>query len=57
MTLLAASSRLVRAAKRWYEMQSGSVLESWAGLKQGMRKLFIKKILFYAAMQRIEARK
>ncbi|XP_072763218.1 uncharacterized protein [Anoplolepis gracilipes] len=33
VTLLAASSRLVKSARRWYEVQTGAAVESWIGLR------------------------
>lgn len=56
VTLLAASSKLVKAAKRWYELQSGTVSESWSSLRNEIIKIFHKRISFYVAMQRVEAR-
>ncbi|XP_067214743.1 uncharacterized protein [Linepithema humile] len=55
--LLAASSKLVNAARRWYDIQTGLVLESWDGLKREITKMFARKVPFYIAMQRVEARK
>lgn len=55
--LLAAFSKLTKAARRWYEMQSGCVLESWDGLNKEIVKMFDRKISFYVAMQNIETRK
>lgn len=57
VVLLAASSKLTKLAKQWYEMQSGHVLESWFELKQAMIKMFDRRVSFTAAMQKIEARK
>ncbi|KMQ91613.1 hypothetical protein RF55_8496 [Lasius niger] len=57
VVLLAASSKLTKMAKQWYEMQSGHVLESWSELKRALTKMFDRRISFKAAMQRIEARK
>lgn len=57
VTLLAASSNLAKNAKRWYEIQSGAVLETWANLRQEIIKIFDRKIPFYKAAQKVEARK
>lgn len=57
VVLLAASSKLTKLAKQWYEMQQGSVLESWTELKKALIKMFDRRVSFTAAMQRIEARK
>jgi len=57
VTLLAATSKLTKSAKRWYDFQNGSVLESWSDLKVEMEKIFNRKIPFYKAMQKVESRK
>lgn len=57
VTLLAASSRLVKSAKQWYEFQGNATLESWVNCRQELIKYFERKVPFYIAMQRIEARK
>lgn len=57
VVLLAASAKLTKLAKRWYEMQQGRVLESWPALKQALLQMFDRRVSFTAAMQRIEARK
>lgn len=57
VTLLAASCRLTKTARKWYEIQTGAVLESWTGLKDEIIKIFDKQIPFYKQMQKIEARK
>jgi len=56
VTLLVASSRLVRAAKRWYDIQSGPAMETWANLRSELTRIFDRKVPFYRAMQRVEAR-
>jgi len=55
--LLAASSRLVKFARQWYELQDGPVIESWLNLKAELAKMFERRVPFYKAMQKIEARK
>lgn len=55
-TLLAASSRLVKSAKK-YEIQNGDVIESWIALRKALVKIFDRKIPFYKAMHKIEARR
>ncbi|XP_011869954.1 PREDICTED: uncharacterized protein LOC105563185 [Vollenhovia emeryi] len=56
-TLLAASSRLTKSARRWYELQTGAAIESWVGLRLEMKKMFERRVPFYKSMQKIEARK
>lgn len=57
VVLLAASSKLTKLAKQWYEMQQGSVLESWSELKKALIKMFDRRVSFTVSMQRIEARR
>jgi len=57
VVLLAASGKLVKLAKQWYEMQNGAVLESWAALKRALTQMFDRRVSFTASMQKIEARK
>lgn len=57
VTLLAASCKLTKTAKAWYDMQSGEVLESWSSLKQEIVKMFDRQVSFMMAMQKIEARR
>jgi len=54
--LLAASSKLTGSARRWYDIQEGSVIESWLNLRRELTRMFERKIPFYKAMARIEAR-
>jgi len=43
--LLAASSRLTKNAKKWYDIQTGAVIESWSNLKSDLVKIFERKLL------------
>jgi len=55
--LLAASSRLTKSAKKWYDIQTGAVLESWTNLKSDLVKIFERKLSFYRVMQKTDSRK
>jgi len=57
IVLLAASSRLTKCAKKWYDIQTGPVIESWSNLKSELLKIFERKLPFFRAMQRAELRK
>jgi len=57
VTLLAASSRLTKSAKKWYDIQNGAVIESWSNLKLELSKIFERKLPFYRVMQKAEQRK
>ncbi|XP_036143407.1 uncharacterized protein LOC118645805 [Monomorium pharaonis] len=56
ITLLAASSRFTKTAKKWYHRQEGEVLQSWTVLQQQLIKAFDNRVSMYGAMQKIEAR-
>jgi len=55
--LLAASSRLVKNAKKWYEIQQGEVLASWGALRGQLQKIFERNVPLYKAIIKVEARK
>jgi len=57
VVLLAASSRLTKSAKKWYEFQTSAVIESWPSLKSELQKIFERKLPFFRLMQQAEARK
>lgn len=54
---LAATSKLKGAARKWFEMGSGEMLESWQGFSEAIEKRFRRKILFHVAIQKVEARR
>lgn len=56
VTLLAATSRLTKTAKKGHEMQCGPAVESWSAFCSEFAKIFEQKVPFYKAMQTIEAR-
>lgn len=55
--LLAAPNGFVKAARKWFDFDTGSMLESWVGLKDTLIKRFERRIPLYVAMQKIKARK
>ncbi|KYQ53606.1 hypothetical protein ALC60_00522 [Trachymyrmex zeteki] len=57
VTLLAASSKLLKHAKDWYYMEEGPSNHSWFSLKEAILKRFKRHIPFYLVMQKVEARK
>lgn len=57
ITLLAASSKLIKEAKKWYNFQSGASLESWSELRAALRRTFEQKVPFYIQIQKVENRK
>lgn len=57
VTLLAASSKLTKIARKWYDLGTGPMLESWPRFREAILKRFERKILFHVAMQKAEARR
>lgn len=55
--LLAATSKLVGAARKWYDIQTGAALKSWPALKHELSTMFHRRIPFYAVMRKTEERK
>lgn len=55
--LLAASSKLRKEAKKWYDFQKGTTLESWSALKSALRRVFERKLPYYVLIQKVEARR
>lgn len=56
-TLLAASSKLSKSARKWYDIQTGAVIETWFALRRELLVIFDRQVPFYRVMQKIEARK
>ncbi|XP_011866710.1 PREDICTED: uncharacterized protein LOC105561385 [Vollenhovia emeryi] len=56
ITFLAATAKLTKSARRWYELCNGSAIESWTGFKEAVSKRFKRRILFDVATQKVEAR-
>ncbi|XP_024894060.1 trichohyalin-like, partial [Temnothorax curvispinosus] len=52
--LLAASSKLVKNAKRWFDLNVTTLIESWQIFKEAIIRRFKRKILFHVAMQKVE---
>lgn len=55
--LLAATNRLIGSARRWFDLQTGDVIESWVNVRQELIKIFDKEISFHKALVKIEERK
>ncbi|XP_024881129.1 uncharacterized protein LOC112460599, partial [Temnothorax curvispinosus] len=55
--LLAASSKLIKNAKRWFDLNVTTLIESWQIFKEAIIRRFKRKILFHVAMQKVEARR
>lgn len=57
MIYLAASNKLTGAAKKWFDLGTGTMLKLWTGFKDAIIRRFKKKILFHVTLQRVKARK
>lgn len=57
VTMLAASSKLTRTARKWYDAQTGAVLETWGGFSKNLVRMFERRVPFLVTMQKVEARK
>jgi len=55
--LLIASSRLMKAARRWYDLSTSSAKESWQNLKTGLSSCFKRTIPHHVLTQKVETRK
>ncbi|XP_024874466.1 myb-like protein P [Temnothorax curvispinosus] len=55
--LLAASGRLIKNAKRWFDLNVTTLIESWQIFKEAIIRRFKREILFHVAMQKVEARR
>ncbi|XP_070526381.1 uncharacterized protein [Cardiocondyla obscurior] len=56
-TVVAASSRLTGAARKWYDLKTGPVMESWVALKKELLAMFRRHVPFYDRIKKVEARK
>lgn len=57
VTLLASTSRLVKIARRWFDLGSGPMIESWVGFREAVLSRFGREVIFHTAIQQIEERK
>lgn len=55
--LSAASSKLIKAARKWFELSSGSVNKSWMDFKNAITSYFKKRIIFNSVMDTAKERK
>lgn len=55
--LSAATSKLNKMARRWFNLSTGDICESWTSFKTAITRRFKRRIVFQAVMQKIENRK
>jgi len=55
--LSAATSRLTKTARRWFDLCTGSVNRSWITFRSALISRFKRKVLYSAVMQEAEARR
>lgn len=56
VTLLAATSKLVKTARRWFDLCTGTVNHSWPGFKDTITRRVKRRVIFHVAIQKVEAR-
>jgi len=55
--LLAASAKLIKSAKTWYDIQTGAVLDSWVIFKREIVKFFDREFSFTRIIEKAKARR
>lgn len=53
--LLAATSKLQKHARSWFDLDTGPITDSWSLFKEALIKRFRRRLPFHAAMQKVEA--
>ncbi|KYM99954.1 hypothetical protein ALC62_09289 [Cyphomyrmex costatus] len=57
VTLLAASSKLTKNAREWFDLDDGQINDSWFSFKNAIIKRFKRYVPFHVLMQKVESRK
>jgi len=57
VTLLAASSKLTKLARDWFDLDTGTINDSWSTFKIAITERFHLQIPFHIIIQKVEARK
>ncbi|KMQ88874.1 hypothetical protein RF55_11569 [Lasius niger] len=55
--LLAATGKLKNIARKWFDLNISTLIESWVTFKDAIIRRFKRIILFHVAMQKVEARR
>ncbi|XP_039315370.1 uncharacterized protein LOC120359951 [Solenopsis invicta] len=55
--ILAASQKLQKTAREWFDMDPGHIISSWQAFKEALSRRFHRRIPFRETMQKIEARR
>lgn len=55
--LSAATSKLTKIARRWYDLSSGDINSSWDSFKSAITRRFKRRMLLSLVMQKVENRK
>jgi len=56
MMLLAASGKLVKSARKWFELGTGTINDTWMSFKNALLRQFKRKIPYQVIMKKVEAR-
>lgn len=57
MMLLAVSGKLVKSARKWFELGAGTINDIWISFKNALLRQFTRKIPYQVIMKKVEARK
>lgn len=57
VTLLAATSKLTKLARNWFDLDTGTINDNWCTFKQAVISRFQHETPFYLIVQKVEARK
>lgn len=57
MMLLASSNKLVKSVRKWFELGTGTINDTWLSFKNALLKQFKRKIPYQIIIKKIEARK
>ncbi|XP_067214809.1 uncharacterized protein [Linepithema humile] len=57
ITLLAATSKLTKLAREWFDLDTGTINDTWTSFKQAVIRRFHRQIPFCVIVQKVEARR
>ncbi|KMQ87219.1 hypothetical protein RF55_13564, partial [Lasius niger] len=57
MMLLAASGKLVKSARKWFELGTGTINDTWISFKNALLRQFKRRIPYQIIIKKVEARK
>ncbi|XP_036150640.1 uncharacterized protein LOC118648438 [Monomorium pharaonis] len=57
VTLLAATSKLSKVARKWFDLSTGAINVSWPVFKDALSRRFKRAVSFQSVMKKLEARR